>query len=501
MNKLSIFICENFSPEYARALEIEDLGGFADVFIKAYPCMCTKKRNHEDIRNLLQSSRDDNNDCLILCSKYCDIIKVVSEASSFELRTTTSCFNHFANESLIDYIVQKGGYTIGLGWLNDWRNHIENAGFDQDTARLFYRDFCKDLVFFDAGIDEKAEQKLTELSQFLELPYVIINFEIESIRILLRSIVYEWRLQKSSQEYTKTIAEAQSQCAEYSAILDLIGRISSYTNKRQTIEKIKEIFVMVLGTQNFKYWNSDYEEHDLPKEIKYLFANPQKGYSLYEHENRFCIRIQQNNKFYGVLDVSGFLFPQYIEKYLNFAIEIAKVCGLVLSNIEQYDKLLKSEKELQYLSFHDSLTGLYNRTYLNEILDVKKKISNTVVFVFDIDKMKYVNDNFGHLEGDKLISAVADILKNCFRDTDTVARIGGDEFLAYLPDCDMQMAKKLEDRIKETVLTYNKNQQESYLKVSLSIGFTAAENQEDTIEALIQRADAIMYEDKRKKKI
>lgn len=500
MNKLNIYVCENFSPEYIKTLEIEDFGNSDDIVIKTYPCMCVKKSNKEKASKLLQASISDNHDGFILCSKYCDILKVVPETSSFEIRSTTHCFNHYANENFINYIVRKGGYMVGLGWLNNWRENMENAGFDRETARIFYKDFCRELVFFDAGIDTKAEQKLNELSQFLELPYTIIPFEIEAIAILLRSVIYEWRLHNNRREYTKSIAEAQSQCAEYSAILDLIGKISSYTNKRETIERIKEIFVTVLGTQKFKYWNSDYEDNNLPEEIKDLFINSEKVFLLFEEQNRFCISIQQYNKLYGVIDVSDFLFPQYLKKYLNFAIEISKVCGLVLSNIEQYDKLLKSEKELQYLSFHDSLTGLYNRTYLNDLFNERKKISNAVVFVFDIDKLKFVNDNFGHLEGDKLISAVADVLLNCFRETDTVARIGGDEFLAYLPECDMQMAIMIEERIREAIRTYNKNQHKSYLKISLSIGFVASDNKEDNIEVLIKHADELMYADKKSQK-
>lgn len=160
------------------------------------------------------------------------------------------------------------------------------------------------------------------------------------------------KLNKYSSEYINDlkVEDFRQQCAEYSAILDLIGKISSYTNKSEIIDKIREIFVMVLGTQKFRYWNTD-EDDDLPEEIEDLLSNSQKTYLLFEQQNRFCIRIKQHNKLYGVIDASDFLFPQYLKKYLNFAIEIAKVCGLILSNVEQYDKLLESEKELQYLSF------------------------------------------------------------------------------------------------------------------------------------------------------
>lgn len=493
MNKLNIYICENFVPEFNKVIEKE---AFDDIIIKPYPCMCENKSKKEASKRLLQDSVSNGEDGFILCSKNCDIIPIASINPSFEIHSTNYCFNHLANDQFITYILQRGGYIIGLGWLNNWREHIKTAGFDRDTARRFYKEFCKELVFFDAGIDANAEKNLKELSEFVGLPYVIVPFELESIQFMIKSIVYEWRLHKNNDEYTKSISEIQSQCAEYSAILDLIGKIALYTNKRDTIEKIKEIFIIIFGAKQFKFWNIDYENDSLSTEIKELFSNKDNSFIFLKEENRFCIKIEQKDKIYGAIDVSGFLFSQYTEKYLNFAIEITRVCGLVLSNIEQYEKLINSEKELQYLSFHDSLTGLYNRTYLNEMLNISKDVKFLAVFMFDIDKLKYVNDNFGHAEGDKLILSAADIMKKCFRESDTVARIGGDEFLAILPDCDIEMAEMFRQRINETITIHNNNLLEKHLTLSISIGFAVSEDNIDTLENIMKKADELMYVDK-----
>ena len=282
----------------------------------------------------------------------------------------------------------------------------------------------------------------------------MIFFELESITVLLKSAIYEWRLQEKTNEYSTSLVEAQAQSAEYSTILDLIGKIAVYTNKRETIGKIKEIFMMVMGAQKFKYWDAEYEYNETAPEITELFADKNVSKLLFKSENRFCIKIMQNAKLYGAVDISDFLFPQHLEKYLNFAIEISKVCGLVLSNIEQYEKIMKSEQELQYLSYHDALTGLNNRMYIDQVFN-KEKTNNMTVFMLDIDRLKYVNDNFGHLEGDKLIISAASILKKCFRETGVVARIGGDEFLAIIPEQDVQVAEMFKQRTEETISLNN----------------------------------------------
>jgi len=496
MDKLNIFICENFAAEFVKIKQQEE---YDDVIITPYPCICENKAMRGETQQLLQNSIKNGDKGVILCSKHCDIVKMAENDSAFELHLANYCFNHLANEQFTEYIVQKGGYIIGSGWLTNWRERLQTDGFDRETAKLFYREFCKELVFFDTGVDENTEKNIKELAAYLELPFVIIPNELEPLRTMIKSLIYEWRLRKKSEEYASSMAEIQVQCSEYSAIFDLISKIAAYTSKRDAIEKMKEIFLMVFGAQRFKYWDYSYERDSFPDDVAELFSKEDTPFFLFEEQNRFCIKLQQKNKLFGAIDASDFLFSKHIEKYLNFAIEIVKVCGLVLSNIEQYEKIIDSEKELQYLSFHDSLTGLYNRTYLNEVVNTGKNGRGKTAFAFDIDRLKYVNDNFGHAEGDKLITSAANVLKKCFREDDVVARVGGDEFLGILSDCDMEMAETIKSRIQEAIMMNNKSIPQ-HLSLSISIGYAIPKSTNDTLEEVMSKADELMYEDKMRKR-
>ena len=493
MGYLNVFVCENYSVEFAQIVKNE---GFDDVAIKPFPCMCESKKKKGDTSRLIEESITNDKANIVLCGKHCEFIGLIPEGVAFDIRTSNYCFLHMANEAIVNYILDRGGYIIGLGWLKKWRENIASNGFDRATAKSFYGTFCKELVFFDAGIDSKALENMKELSDFLALPYVVISFELESLKLMLRCAVNEWRLHDNQYKHTLLLSEVQSQCAEYAAILDLLGKIASYTNKRDTIQRIKEIFIMVLGAQNFKFWSTDGQT--LPEEITNLFSDSTKAYCLLE--NRFCIMLEYNNKVFGALDVGEFLFPQYIERYLNFAIEISRVSALVLFNIEQYEKLIESEKELQFLSFHDSLTGLYNRAYVKEFIKEAKSFKSLVIFVIDIDKLKHANDTFGHSEGDKLICAVATLLKHSFRDTDIVARMGGDEFVVIVPEGDRQMATLLKARINQSVLTSNKKNLGRLVDISVSVGFAVSEDETHSIETLMHKADELMYHDKLKRR-
>lgn len=497
MANINLFVCENYAPEF---INICDEKGWADVTVIPFPSMCVNKSKKEKAKQLLIESSANGNDSMLVCGKNCDILTLIPSDTDIEVHPANHCFTHLASESFINYVIAKGGYIVGSGWLKNWRQRIAEAGFTQDIAIRFYHDFCQELVFLDAGIYPDAEKDLVELSQFLKLPYVVIPVELECMRMLMEKVVSQRRLHTKDYDNSQAIAQIQTQCAEYAAIFDLMGKIAAFANKRDAIEKVKEIFMMVFGAQQFKYWNNDYDKDSLPTDIKALFLQKDQDLHFSKEKNRFCIKIKWQDKLFGAVDVSGFLFPEYIEKYLNFAIEIVKICGLVFSNNEQYEKILKSEQDLRYSGTHDALTDLYNRTYINEILDRQTPSLPFTVFMFDIDRLKYVNDNYGHAEGDKLITNVAIILKKCFRETDIVARIGGDEFVAILQDIDTDGAEIIESRIKQQIEIHNRIRREIHLKISFSIGYAVGKMPEDSIETAMKVADEQMYKDKMSKR-
>jgi diguanylate cyclase (GGDEF)-like protein len=494
---MNLYVCENYFPEVNSICENKN---FLDVEVVPFPPMCVDKSKKAETLKLLTESTIGGRESAVLCSRHCEICGMIPSDASIKVFSANYCFGHLASELVIEYVLTKGGYIIGLGWLNKWRERIAEAGFDQATARIFYHDFCHELVFFDAGINAEANMEIAELSAFLDLPYTVIPIELESLGLMIDSVVSERRLHGTKSENNEIIMEMEIQCAEYAAIFDFMGRLAAYSNKRDVIEKVKEIFMIVFGAQKFKYWNNDLDNDSIPEDVRTLLLEQDKDFVIIKDENRFCIKIHWKEKYFGVIDVSGFIFPQYIEKYLNFAIEIVKICGLVFSNNEQYEKILKSEQEQRYSSTHDALTDLYNRTYIKEITNQNSQTIPFMVFMFDIDKLKYVNDNYGHEEGDKLIVNTAAILKKCFRETDIVARIGGDEFIAILYDTNTDSVEIYSNRIRQQVEMYNCTRQDEHLEISFSVGVAVGENQSDTIEAMMNLADERMYADKVQKR-
>ena len=162
------------------------------------------------------------------------------------------------------------------------------------------------------------------------------------------------------------------------------------------------------------------------------------------------------------------------------------------------------EEKLRYMSFHDALTGLYNRGYFEEEMDRLKSSRQFPVSIIacDLDDLKQINDSLGHDVGDQAIKAAAKILRsNVFRKEDVVARIGGDEFVILLPNADVNDNPAIRERLDQSIRDFNESTENDGLfrPISMSYGCAIIQAGESLMEGYKQ-ADANMYIDKLKKK-
>lgn len=169
------------------------------------------------------------------------------------------------------------------------------------------------------------------------------------------------------------------------------------------------------------------------------------------------------------------------------------ITGIVIVFSDNTERKAK-EKEVEYLSYYDHLTGIYNRRYIeNSLIGLDKEENLPIsIMAMDINGLKMVNDAFGHEMGDDLLKSAAQILKEVIRSEDILGRIGGDEFIIILPKTDSEKAYKIKQRILAKIAKKTIDS----VAVSLAIGFATKKEMYQDINDIQKQADVMMYKDK-----
>jgi diguanylate cyclase (GGDEF)-like protein/PAS domain S-box-containing protein len=162
--------------------------------------------------------------------------------------------------------------------------------------------------------------------------------------------------------------------------------------------------------------------------------------------------------------------------------------------IEDITERKAAEEKVRHMSFHDQLTNLYNRYFLEEELkrlDTVRQLPTSIIMA-DLNGLKLVNDTYGHLKGDQLLQKAAEIIKNKIRSEDIAARWGGDEFVILLP----QTGKETADLIGKRIIEECKEAYVEDFPVSIALGTATREIMSETMPEILKKAEDSMYEQK-----
>ncbi len=153
----------------------------------------------------------------------------------------------------------------------------------------------------------------------------------------------------------------------------------------------------------------------------------------------------------------------------------------------------------------DALTGLYNRSFFFTTMEQEIRRSDRMgrgftLLMLDLDDLKPVNDTFGHQWGDRLLKAIADVVRRTVRFTDAAARYGGDEFVVLLPETDAAGGYVVAEKLRRDIAALTLHAADRNVRSSISVGLVAYPDDGSNIEQLVSAADVAMYEAKRRGK-
>jgi diguanylate cyclase (GGDEF)-like protein/PAS domain S-box-containing protein len=313
--------------------------------------------------------------------------------------------------------------------------------------------------------------------------YIIKPFDDRELHIVIETALYKHKLEKELKKNQDLILQAKK---EWEETFNIIDEAITIHDKDFNIIRANKAAEKLLGLQ-FKNILS----HKCYESYHGTECPPEKCPS--------CKTLKT-----GMPSTTEFFEPnlnKYIEiKALPRLDKNGNLIGLVhvVTDITHKKKL---ENDLREISITDELTGIYNRRGFLALTEQQLKIANRenksfIILYADLDGFKEINDKYGHKEGDNVLIEAANILKKSFRDSDIIARIGGDEFVVLAMETPEISIDMLTNRLKINLDVYNAKSGKPYM-LSFSEGFVRYNpKQPSSIEALLSKADKLMYEHK-----
>ncbi len=259
--------------------------------------------------------------------------------------------------------------------------------------------------------------------------------------------------------------------------------IGIFNTKTGFLYQVNPKFAEILGRTMEELTCLDWKSYSHPAEI-------QENLDKLAQLNKKLIPNFRMNKRYIKPDGSLVWVNMMIVPFKAEAISDMHLCM-----IEDITDKKQKEEEIIYLSYHDSLTGLYNRNFFEEEkrrFDASRRLPMSVI-MGDINGLKLINDSFGHNAGDRLLSEIGKLLKETCRAEDVLARIGGDEFVIMLYNTGEAGAERLCQRIYKACKTYEKRPDKQTFYLSISLGFATKTTNDLSVDDLLREAEHMLY--------
>jgi signal transduction histidine kinase len=346
--KLGLYVCSNFALEVATILKSEKIH---DVVLKRFHNSCNENPFNRGLTSLLNANTENQFSKILIFASSCQSSasdkNIISSNRKIEIIHLEQCFELFLNKESIYHFIRQGYYLISNGWLRKYKYHIKKWNFSDQSAKVFFRESLKKILFLDTGLPGDNIPKLEALSDYMGLPYEIFPVGLSYCRNYINKEILRWRVELERNKMNEQLSKTTKENADYFFIFKQLQTLVDYTEESLIIKEVFRLLNILFAPQNICYRSFLKEDNDDIVWFNSVDDSLQKNKKFF-----FKIEIVYQNEIISEFEIYGIKFPEFLEQYKKIIPVLSKICGIAIVNARKYKIIADQKIQLQIYSNH-----------------------------------------------------------------------------------------------------------------------------------------------------
>jgi signal transduction histidine kinase len=339
--KICIYVCSAYYPEVSG---IVDSGNYPDVVLKTYAfnCLCPIK-NKIDFNISIEESKKSFSKIIVIAGSCSHGGRSdLANQKKLVIHELNYCMELLLNRELIEHYIGRKYYLVSNGWLSDYMQHIVKWGFDEDSVKKFFKESTDKILLLETGIRSEYRQQIEALSKYMGLPYEIIPVGLSHCRLLIETLVCQWRKEHDKNQIAIQIADISKKNADYALIYDQMLHMVDLTDEIKIIQQIFVLLDILFAPRNISFTSRKNGNNE-----DTILFHPDIQVNSENNDSSFTIDVLHRGNIIGSFRISDVNFAEHIEKYKPLEEVISRMSGLIITNARKYKIIQDNEDQLK----------------------------------------------------------------------------------------------------------------------------------------------------------